>query len=64
MLFRASGDPAWLASVMEKAAECRDKREAGARIVIVVDALEAAHEWPDRALPFGLPEHLPRGVLW
>lgn len=63
MLSRASGDPAWLASVIEKAAECRDKREAGARIVIVVDALEAAHEWPDRALPFGLPEHLPRGVF-
>lgn len=63
VLSRDSGDPAWLAMVIEAAADRRDRIESEARIVIVVDAVEAAREQPAHALPFGLPEHLPRGVF-
>jgi hypothetical protein len=58
-----SSEPAWLARVIGTAAAHRDKHRSKERIVIVVDALEAAHDYPERALPFGLPEQLPRGVF-
>jgi len=63
LLPAGSGDPAWLPTVIEAAAARRDSEHSNRRIVIVVDALNAAHDYPNSMLPFGLPEHLPRGVF-
>ncbi|MFF7788870.1 hypothetical protein [Streptomyces sp. NPDC007991] len=62
LLSGGSGEPEWLALVIEKAAARRDEQEPGRPIVIVVDALEAVSEYPALELPFGLPRHLPNGV--
>ncbi|MFD9864806.1 hypothetical protein [Streptomyces alboflavus] len=64
-------DPAWLGWVIERAAALRDAREKRRwgrprrPLIIVVDALNAldpVDEHPAQGLPFGLPQHLPRGV--
>ncbi|MCX3288458.1 hypothetical protein OR263_17395 [Streptomyces sp. NEAU-H22] len=57
-----SGEPEWLALVIERSAARRDQQRPGRPIVIVVDALDAVREYPVRELPFGLPRHLPGGV--
>jgi hypothetical protein len=63
LLSADSGDPAWLHTVIEAAAAQRDRKHGKRRIVIVVDALNAARDYPDSMLPFGLPEQLPHGVF-
>ncbi|MFJ8049952.1 hypothetical protein [Streptomyces luteogriseus] len=62
LLSGGSGEPEWLALVIEKAAARRDEQQPGRPIVIVVDAVEAVSEYPALELPFGLPRHLPNGV--
>ncbi|MEW2402975.1 hypothetical protein [Streptomyces sp. NPDC046862] len=62
LLSDGSGEPEWLALVIERAAARRDEQRPGRPIVVVVDALEAVHEYPALELPFGLPQHLPGGV--
>lgn len=57
-----SGEPEWLALVIERAAARRDEQRPGQHIVLVVDALEAVHEYPPTEMPFGLPQRLPHGV--
>lgn len=60
-------DHAWLGWTIERAAALRDAREKRRRgrprpVVIVVDALDSVDGYPAQGLPFGLPQHLPRGV--
>lgn len=63
LLSADSGDPAWLHTVIEAAAARRDSEHSDQRIVIVVDALNAARDYPESMLPFGLPDQLPHGVF-
>lgn len=61
-LLGGSGEPEWLGIVIERAAARRDEQRPARPIVIVVDALEAAYDYPATELPFGLPRRLPKGV--
>ena len=58
----SSGEAGWLADVIEQAARRRNEQGPARPIVVVVDALDAAHEHPATELPFGLPQWLPERV--
>ncbi|MFV2104663.1 hypothetical protein [Micromonospora sp. LOL_024] len=58
----SSGEVEWLADVIEQAARRRNEQGSTRPIVLVVDALDAAYEYPAIELPFGLPQWLPERV--